>query len=138
MVGGLVFEHEALVALDCAERGGLLDGPLADVLPLLLGILLCVRDAPSVLPVVCELLEEGSLDCGGLAAGQYGFSANEELLLTVNVGFEMVDEVTDSITEPTDDVASLTPSSRSSTTSAREKAAQAPSARRALTRMVVA
>jgi hypothetical protein len=40
VVGSLVLEDETLVALDTAKNGGLLDGPLAVVSPLLLGALL--------------------------------------------------------------------------------------------------
>ena len=59
MVSGFVLEHETLVAVDCTEYSWLLDGPGTDILPLLLGLLLLgVRDSPSVLPVIGELLEE--------------------------------------------------------------------------------
>lgn len=69
VVSGLVLEHETLVAGDSTEHGWLLDGPGTNVLPLLLGLLLLgVRDSPSVLPVIGELLEERSLECGWLAA----------------------------------------------------------------------
>ena len=40
MVSSLVLDDETLVALDTAKDGGLLDGPLAVVSPLLLGALL--------------------------------------------------------------------------------------------------
>lgn len=69
-MGSLVLDDETLVALDALQDSGLLDGPVADVGPLLvvgLDVLLCVRGLPSALPVVCELLEEGRLECGGLA-----------------------------------------------------------------------
>lgn len=74
MVSGLVLEHETLVADNASELGGLLDGPRADVGPLLVlllalglvGGLLGVRGLPSGLPVVGELLVEGGLDDGGL------------------------------------------------------------------------
>jgi hypothetical protein len=68
-VSSLVLDNETLVALDALQDSGLLDGPGTDVRPLLvvgLDVLLCVRGLPSALPVVCELLEEGSLECGGL------------------------------------------------------------------------
>lgn len=51
MVGSLVFQDEALVAIDALEHCRLLDGPCADVGPLLLGRLvvdlLGVRRLPS-------------------------------------------------------------------------------------------
>ena len=65
MVSSLVLDDETLVALNALQDGGLLDGPVADVCPLLivgLDVLLCVRGLPSVLPVICELLEERSLE----------------------------------------------------------------------------
>lgn len=67
VVGGLVLEHETLVASHAAKHAGLLDLPCANVCPLLLGVLLLgVRCLPAALPVVCELLEERSFECGGL------------------------------------------------------------------------
>ena len=57
-------------------------------------------------------------------------------LLTVKVGFEMAEEVTDSTTEATEDDASVAASSISSTTSARETAAQTPRASKAVTRIL--
>lgn len=69
MVSSLVLDNETLIALNALQDSGLLDGPVADVRPLLivgLDVLLCVRGLPSALPVVCELLKERSLECGGL------------------------------------------------------------------------
>jgi hypothetical protein len=66
-----VLQHQTLVALNALEDGGLLDGPLSNVGPVLLrlGILLLgVRWSPSLLPVVGELLQEGSFEGGGLDA----------------------------------------------------------------------
>src|SRR5690242_1556688 len=69
VVSSLVLDDKTLVTLNTLQDGGLLDGPVADVSPLLvigLDVLLCVRGLPSVLPVICELLEEGSLERGRL------------------------------------------------------------------------
>lgn len=70
MVGGLVLDDQALVALDALVDGRLLDGPLADVSPLLillaLQVLLGVGRLPPGLPVVGELLKEGGLEGCGL------------------------------------------------------------------------
>lgn len=69
MVSSLVLDDETLVALNTLQDGRLLDGPGANVRPLLivgLDVLLCVRGLPSALPVVCELLKERGLECGGL------------------------------------------------------------------------
>lgn len=73
MVSGGVLDDKTLVALDALEDGGLLDRPLADVSPLLvlllvLGLLLGVGGLPALLPVVGELLDEVTLDGGGLRA----------------------------------------------------------------------
>lgn len=56
--------------------------------------------------------------------------------LTVKVGLERADEVTDSTAEATEEDASVAVSSRSSRTSALETAAQRPRAKRALTRIL--
>lgn len=67
VVSSLVLEHKTLITLEALEDGGLLDLPVANVLPLLLGVLLlCVRCLPPRIPAVCELFHEGSLQCGGL------------------------------------------------------------------------
>jgi len=70
MMGSLVLDNEAFVALNALENGRLFNRPSADVLPLLLSVLigffLGVRCLPSCIPVICELLEEGSLEFGGL------------------------------------------------------------------------
>ena len=71
MVSSLVLDDKTLVALNALQDGRLLDGPGTNVCPLLivgLDVLLCVRGLPSALPVVCELLEERSLECGGLSS----------------------------------------------------------------------
>lgn len=91
VVSSLILDDKTLVTLHTLQNSRLLDGPVADVCPLLvisLDVLLCVRSLPSSLPVVCELLEERSLDCGGLCAwlGQeLPVSTGEPL--TVKVGF---------------------------------------------------
>jgi hypothetical protein len=69
VVGSDVLDDEALVALNALEDSGFLHRPFADVGPVLirLGIfLLSVGGSPSLLPVICELFQEGSLDVGGL------------------------------------------------------------------------
>ena len=67
MVGSLVLQDQTLVAVDASEDRRLLDVPGADVLPLLLGVLLLgIGSLPSGLPVVGELLEEGSFEGSGL------------------------------------------------------------------------
>lgn len=69
VVSGRVLDDQTLVALNTLEDGGLLDRPLANVGPVLVGlgvILLCVRTLPPGLPVVGELLKEGSLKSGRL------------------------------------------------------------------------
>lgn len=72
VVGSLVLDDQALVSLHSLVDGGLLDGPLADVRPLLLllacalEVLLCVGRLPPRLPVIGELLKEGSLEGCGL------------------------------------------------------------------------
>lgn len=72
VVGGLVLDDQALVSLHSLVDGGLLDSPLADVRPLLLllacalEVLLCVGGLPPRLPVIGELLKEGSLEGCGL------------------------------------------------------------------------
>ena len=64
---GWVTLTESLVALNSLEDSGFLDGPLADIGPLLLGglvgqFLLGVADLPPRVPVVGELFIEGSAD----------------------------------------------------------------------------
>ena len=67
VVGSLVLEDETLIAVDALEDDGLLDVPVADVLPFFLCVLLLrVRWLPSRVPVVGELLEEWCLKGGGL------------------------------------------------------------------------
>jgi len=72
VVSGRVLDNKTLIALHSLVDGRLLDRPLADIGPFLLifaragHVLLGVRWLPSLLPVVGELLEEASLDGGGL------------------------------------------------------------------------
>jgi len=75
VVSSLVLNDQALVTVDALVDGGLLYRPVTNVGPLLrlfrvlgllLGLLLCVRRLPSSVPVVGELLEEGSFDGGRL------------------------------------------------------------------------
>jgi hypothetical protein len=69
VVSGRVLDNKTLVALDTLEDGRLLNGPLADVSPVLIRlgvILLRVGALPAGLPVAGELLEEGSLERGRL------------------------------------------------------------------------
>jgi hypothetical protein len=91
VVSSLVLDDQTLVALDALEDGGLLNGPGTNVRPLLVvgaDILLCVRRLPSALPVVCELLEEGSLERSRLWVwlACIAIKASSESP-TVNVGF---------------------------------------------------
>ena len=69
VVSSLVLHDETLVTLDTLQDGGLLNGPVTDIRPFLivgLDVLLGVRGLPPGLPVVCELLKERGLECGGL------------------------------------------------------------------------
>ena len=74
MVSSGVLEHKTLVTLNASILERLLNSPFADVSPFLwlfvvrlcLGILLSMRRLPSLLPVVCELFEEGGFDGGRL------------------------------------------------------------------------
>lgn len=64
---GSGFKHtKTLVTLNPLELDRFLDGPFANVRPLLVtglvNLLLGVRDLPSAVPIVCELFVEGSLD----------------------------------------------------------------------------
>lgn len=64
VVGGRVLDDQTLIALNTLEDGGLLDSPLANVGPVLLGlrvVLLGVGPLPSRLPALGELLQEGGL-----------------------------------------------------------------------------
>ena len=65
VVGGLVLDDQALVAMHAAEDVRLFNGPIADVGPLLGGtlflFLLGVRWLPPRVPIVGELLEEAAL-----------------------------------------------------------------------------
>jgi hypothetical protein len=69
MVSSRVLDNKTLITIDSLVLNGLLDGPLADVCPFLLGascILLRVRGLPSLVPIVGELLKEVGLKCGRL------------------------------------------------------------------------
>lgn len=68
VMGGLALGYETLVALN-EGAGRVLDRPFADIAERLAaygGLLRCLRRRPSARPVVGELLEERSLDRGGL------------------------------------------------------------------------
>jgi hypothetical protein len=75
MMGGLVLDDQTFVALNALQLGRLLDGPVADVGPFLLGagacllFLLGVRRLPPCVPVICELFKERGLQTGGLSRG---------------------------------------------------------------------
>lgn len=59
VVGSGILQHQALVALDTLENGRLLNRPLSNVDPVLIGsgvFLLGMRWGPSLFPVVGELL----------------------------------------------------------------------------------
>lgn len=65
VVSSWVLDNKTLVALNSLEDSGLLNRPLADVSPVLIGlgvILLGVGTLPAGLPVISELLQEGSLE----------------------------------------------------------------------------
>ncbi|KAI6761764.1 hypothetical protein HG531_002317 [Fusarium graminearum] len=65
VVSGGVLDNKTLIAVNSLVLDRLLNGPLADVCPLLLRagrILLCVRGLPSLVPVVGELFKEVSLE----------------------------------------------------------------------------
>ena len=71
MVGSLVLDNKTLLTLHSLQDVGLLNCPLANVGPLLIGaggILLGMGRFPSLLPVVGKLLDEagGGLQGGGL------------------------------------------------------------------------
>ena len=68
MVSSSILDDESFVALHTLEHSWLLDSPFTNVCPFLvfllraLGVLLGVRWLPSLFPVVCELLDEVTLD----------------------------------------------------------------------------
>lgn len=69
MVSSRVLDNKTLITVDSLVLNGLLDGPLANVCPFLLGtgcILLRVRGLPSLVPIVGELLKEVGLECSRL------------------------------------------------------------------------
>jgi hypothetical protein len=68
VMGSRVLDDQTLVTLHALVDGRLLDSPLANVGPLLLTgvVLLRIGRLPPGLPVVGELLEEGSLELGRL------------------------------------------------------------------------
>jgi len=68
VVGSRVFDNETLISLHALVDSGLLDGPLANVRPLLVAsaLLLGVGGLPPAVPAICELLEERSLELGRL------------------------------------------------------------------------
>lgn len=64
-MGSLVLDYKTFVADHAIEDMWLFDSPVADEGPflsifLLVILLLCVRSLPPCLPIVCELLQEGS------------------------------------------------------------------------------
>lgn len=67
-MGSSVLHDQTLVAIDTLEDGGLLNCPFTDVSPLILGLVLLLRVGrlPPRLPVICELLQEGSFEASGL------------------------------------------------------------------------
>lgn len=72
VVRSRVLHDETLVTLHSLEDGGLLNSPLANEGPVLIGlgvVLLRVRELPPGLPVVGELLQEGSLESSRLDNG---------------------------------------------------------------------
>lgn len=69
VVSGRVLHNQTLITLHSLEDGGLLNSPLANKGPILLGLgvnLLRVRGLPPGLPVVSELLQEGGFQGSGL------------------------------------------------------------------------
>jgi hypothetical protein len=66
VVGSLVLDNKTFVAFHALVDGRFLDGPGADILPLLfsrlVGFLLRVGCLPPRIPVICELLEERSFE----------------------------------------------------------------------------
>jgi hypothetical protein len=72
MVGSLVLDDQALVALNALQFSWLLNGPVANVGPFLLGggvllfFFLGMGRLPPRVPVVCELFQEGGLQVGRL------------------------------------------------------------------------
>jgi hypothetical protein len=71
VVSGRVLHNETLVSVDTLEDRGFLNGPFTDVGPILLRLrvlLLSMRRCPPGVPVIGELLEEGSFDGGRLIA----------------------------------------------------------------------
>lgn len=76
MVGSCVLHNQTGIAFHALVDSGLLDGPLADVGPLLfviggaLRILGCVGRLPPRVPALAELLEEVALDGGRLSGAK--------------------------------------------------------------------
>jgi hypothetical protein len=69
VVGGSVLDHKTLVAINTLQDSRLFNGPFTNVSPFVVGlgvILLRSGSLPPRLPVVGELLQEGSLEGGGL------------------------------------------------------------------------
>lgn len=69
VVSSGVLHDQTLVTIDTLQDSRLLNGPFTNVSPFILGlsvILLRVRRLPPSLPVVGELLKEGSLEGSGL------------------------------------------------------------------------
>ena len=72
MMSSSVLDYQTLITLHSLEDGWLLDGPFADVCPLLIlflgtfGVLLGVGRLPSGLPVICKLFNEVCLQLGRL------------------------------------------------------------------------
>jgi hypothetical protein len=78
MMGRGILNHKTLITLHSLVYIWLLYSPLANICPLLiiiraLGVLLGMRRLPSLLPVICELLNEVCLESGRLQKSQNKF-----------------------------------------------------------------
>ena len=67
-----ILDHEALVAFNPFENGGLFDRPFPYISPLfscLRIFLLCMRWLPPRIPAICKLLQEWGFELGWLDKG---------------------------------------------------------------------